>query len=585
MRHRSACISPHLGSQQQAYGPRATPTAGPSVGPSVPPSAQPTSEPAAEAFTLFDDIIVSSGKLLPTAGFAGAMAWLIAAGFYYVAERTNPKMIYFPSCPDVVYCAGACSGQCWNLFVGIPCSMYFTLLSLFGEFSLTDRQSTPGKFVAVLVFLAAVFVFAIPTGIVDNGFDQMLARRRKQRGDKHEIKERPDNDMKNNEAGAFRADTYNLSNGLTDAGRYFENFSFALIILSTFAFFMETVNCIRKNETLWSTLESFEFFTVCVFTVEFLLRVVSIGEDPSGKYSGAKGLWTYMIGFFAVINILSIAPYWRMLFFASSRGSTTFVRALRLLRLFQSERYMKAFCVFDDVLYAQAEILIITGFAALILWILFSAVMYLLERDNPDPSTAVYYKTIPDAMWITLLNLSGECPVTFYSVPGQIITALIGVIAVGFIAIPIGVLGAGLQDWVVDHAEDTPDEKPETREADEREPEGLEAFVEGKTQSGFHFEVSIFAQIFATIVIATTETVPSLQCGLNGNLLLRYRICRGIETAATLVFTAEYAMRLAVDPWYFAAFYTRWWISSPSCRGTWQPSPATSASTSTAPSS
>ncbi len=58
--------------------------------------------------------------------------------------------------------------------------------------------------------------------------------------------------------------------------------------------------------------------------------------------------------------------------------------------------------------------------------------------------------------------------------------------AVGSIAIFIGVLGTGFQDWVVDHAEDTPDEKPEIREADEREPEGSEAFVEGKTQSGFY---------------------------------------------------------------------------------------------------
>ena len=126
--------------------------------------------------------------------------------------------------------------------------------------------------------------------------------------------------------------------------------------------------------------------------------------------------------------------------------------------------------------------------------------------------------------------------------------------AVGSIAIFIGVLGTGFQDWVVDHAEDTPDEKPEIREADEREPEGLEAFVEGKTQSGFYFEVTIFALIFTTIVIATTETVLSNQRRLNGSPRLKCRICRGIETAATLVRTTEYATRLAVDPWYLATF-------------------------------
>ena len=140
----------------------------------------------------------------------------------------------------------------------------------------------------------------------------------------------------------------------------------------------------------------------------FLIGVVSTDEYSSRKYPGAKGFCACMIGFFAIIDILSVAPYWCMPFFVRSSGFTTFVRALRLLRFFQSERYVKALRVFDDVLYAQAVILIITGFAALIFTIILSVVMYLLERDNPDPSTAIYYKIILDAMWITLLILSGS---------------------------------------------------------------------------------------------------------------------------------------------------------------------------------
>ena len=84
------------------------------------------------------------------------------------------------------------------------------------------------------------------------------------RGEEHEIEERPDYDMKSGEVGIFRADTYDLANGLTDAGRYFENSSFGLIILITLTFFVERVNCVRKNRALWSTLESFKFLTVYV---------------------------------------------------------------------------------------------------------------------------------------------------------------------------------------------------------------------------------------------------------------------------------------------------------------------------------
>ena len=44
---------------------------------------------------------------------------------------------------------------------------------------------------------------------------------------------------------------------------------------------------------------------------------------------------------------------------------------------------------------------------------------------------AVFYKTVPDAMWCTLLNLSGESPWAYYSPLGKVLTALIGVFACG----------------------------------------------------------------------------------------------------------------------------------------------------------
>lgn len=45
--------------------------------------------------------------------------------------------------------------------------------------------------------------------------------------------------------------------------------------------------------------------------------------------------------------------------------------------------------------------------------------MYFSERGNPDEEMADNYKTIPDAMWVTLLNLSGESPLCHYSTAGQ----------------------------------------------------------------------------------------------------------------------------------------------------------------------
>ena len=45
-------------------------------------------------------------------------------------------------------------------------------------------------------------------------------------------------------------------------------------------------------------------------------------------------------------------------------------------------------------------------------------------QDNPllaTPDGDHYYKSIPAAMWPTLLNLSGEVPLADFTVPGRIV--------------------------------------------------------------------------------------------------------------------------------------------------------------------
>ena len=72
---------------------------------------------------------------------------------------------------------------CWNLFQSIPGSMYFTLVNLFGEFPLIDQHSVWGKLVGTTVAVFAVAVFAVPAGIIGNGFEDLLTRRREENQD------------------------------------------------------------------------------------------------------------------------------------------------------------------------------------------------------------------------------------------------------------------------------------------------------------------------------------------------------------------------------------------------------------------
>ena len=45
---------------------------------------------------------------------------------------------------------------------------------------------------------------------------------------------------------------------------------------------------------------------------------------------------------------------------------------------------------------------------------------YYTERYNPDPNMTPYYESVPMAMWITMLNLSGEAPLCDYTLWGKV---------------------------------------------------------------------------------------------------------------------------------------------------------------------
>ena len=80
---------------------------------------------------------------------------------------------------------------------------------------------------------------------------------------------------------------------------------------------------------------------------------------------------------------------------------------------------------------------------------------------------AKHYSSVSEASWVTLLNLSGEAPLGDYTVMGKIITSFMGLVGVGFVTIPMGVLGSGFQDLLEDDDEedDAPAAAPAAKES------------------------------------------------------------------------------------------------------------------------
>lgn len=412
------------------------------------------------ALTMVDDVLAAQKGVLVTAGFVGVTVWMAVSSLYYLAERRNFAMIYCASCGDVSFdpttdctmdswgtvdCSEKSCTGCYHLYESIPMASYYALLNLFGEFPHIDTHSDTGKIVGTITAVVAVAFFALPVGIIGNGFEEVIAaKRRKEQLAAAETEIQEEGGVTQGFSAVnttFRGRMYNLLHAQIVPGALaLDSFINVLIVSTAISFMIDTVADLNGTTRIF--LDSFELVSVTIFTIEYVFRVYAAKEDP--KYNGPAGQVKYMCTFLPLVDLLSFLPYWieavvtggRMI--SSSPSSSTgsnIVKSLRLLRIFRFERYTHAFLTFDDVFARNMDILAVTAFTAILFWVFFSACLYFSERNSLDEEMASNYSTIPNSMWITLLNLSGESPLSQYSIWGKIATAVLGLFATGYVVV------------------------------------------------------------------------------------------------------------------------------------------------------
>lgn len=517
------------------------------------------------ALCMIDDVFHQQRGVLGTSLFVGITVWGVLSSFFYLAERKNKDMIYCGAAPDwcfenqnevdtslcnidefgLVDCAEAgCpnhdDGQevCWNLYQSIVLSSFWTLMELFGEFPLVDQHSTWGKVLGTITAVFACAVFALPVGIFASGFESQVARRRKGKGGRYiSVEEKEDLEWEIvGDVSTTRGVVYNFLNlESTESAQAFEMFMNGLIICSSLAFMFSTMDLSEKWRILFIW---FQAASVVVFSFEYILFMYSASENP--KFRG-KGMVVYATSFYRAVDLVSILPFWlAFISWLFVGGTTTSGSVFLLLRFLRFEKYTKA--SFDDILRDNLDVLSITGFSALLLWIFFGSLLYLTERDSMDKETANYYKSVPHSMWITLLNLSGECPLAHYTAFGKIILGFIGVFATAIFGVPIGLLGTGFEELVTrnendagsDEANDTSSSLPLRHARVAGLQKACYHFVNGNgSKAAMRFELSVYALIVATVLVGIVQTVAGYDNFLSW-----------LEWIAVILFTIEYVLRL-----------------------------------------
>ncbi|CAM9142714.1 unnamed protein product [Ascophyllum nodosum] len=554
-----------------------------------------------EAFAAFDDILAKNKKLVTASVFVGVTTWLMLSSFYHIAERDNPKMIWtYPGCYSPFEEEDNLDGRppCPHRFGSILSSSYFTLLNLFGEFPLVDEHSTAGRYLGVFTAVVAVAVFAIPTGIFGAGFEDMIRLRKQKALEDSEAAGMEDvfedegkvawgDDTPESATSRPNATTgedddqplYSFLDTRTMTGRVYSRVLVAVVMLDVVAFFLSTLDYLEegKMHAVAFALGVIELASVFLFTLDYIARALSAAASRSG------GLMRYLLSFYGLVDLLSVLPFFLGLptfggiASISPKLLPTLVRSLRLIRMLKLERYVRAFTVFDDVVRGNLDILAVSGFFALVAWVFASSLLFFTESQGPDPEMTPYYESVPMAMWVTLLNLSGEAPLCDYTAWGKVITGVLGIFGVAVFAVPVGLLGAGFEEWVetiqskeamkeseefsrrqdsgaYTRKDDVEDEDIDYEEGDEEMGEEvgsarafrkrLYVFMEARTVWGRRFEAFIMLVIIITVTQTILMTMPSV-CADETSCPTAFEI---VEFVAVIIFTVEYALRIYAAP-------------------------------------
>ena len=218
-----------------------------------------------------------------------------------------------------------------------------------------------------------------------------------------------------------------LEDNTTKKGRYFDYFIQALIFLSLVSFSLDTLP--NLSEKFRQFLDSFEVFSIIIFSVEYLLRV----------YVSKKPL-KYIFSFYGIIDIVAILPFYLNTFL-----DLRFLRAFRVFRVFRAlklMRYNKAINRFNLAFKIVKEEIILFFMITLVLIFITSAGIYFFENEaQPEVFKSVFHSAWWSIVTLTTVGYGDVYPIT---IGGKIFTFFVLMIGVGLVTIPAGLVATAL---------------------------------------------------------------------------------------------------------------------------------------------
>ncbi|TDB65164.1 ion transporter [Arundinibacter roseus] len=221
-------------------------------------------------------------------------------------------------------------------------------------------------------------------------------------------------------------------------------FIFSLIALNSLAIVLHSVPEYQTHSELSSFFSSFEFFSVILFSIEYIFRVWSCVEQEEYRHP-FWGRIRYMLSAWALIDLLAIFPYY-LTFFTTDFGLIRMLRILRIVRLYRFSRYSHALRMIQKaILYTKEELILSYTFVLFALMIA-SSIIYFLE----NPAQPEAFPSIPASIWwgIVTMTTVGYGDVYPITALGKIFGGFLAVLGVALFSLPTGILASGFIEQI-----------------------------------------------------------------------------------------------------------------------------------------
>lgn len=215
----------------------------------------------------------------------------------------------------------------------------------------------------------------------------------------------------------------------TRAGKTFDVYLLVFILLSLSVVMLDSVEYYHVNYR--TELLTAEWFFTIVFTIEYILRILSVKKPIK-----------YILSFYGVIDLLSILPTFIGIFYTGAGFLKVFrsLRFLRLFKVFKLNRFTEESKNLTKALKDSQAKIIVFIVAVLCLCMILGSIMYVVEGKENG------FSSIPRSIYWTIVTLTtvGYGDISPATPLGQFIASVIMVLGYGIIAVPTGIVTAGV---------------------------------------------------------------------------------------------------------------------------------------------